>query len=119
MLGFALCKSTYSPERTYLLLNFFQSFPNTEGFLKSYNRASFDLGLKFMQFNKNLQISIIAYDLFAQNRNKGTETYPNYKYSTKIYNDMRNITLSLIYKFGNNNIKTNNKKIENPEDQRL
>ena len=37
---------------TYLLLNFFQSFPNTEGFLKSYNRASFDLGLKFMQFNK-------------------------------------------------------------------
>ncbi|MEB3029746.1 outer membrane beta-barrel protein, partial [Parvimonas micra] len=49
---------------TYLLLNFFQSFPNTEGFLKSYNRASFDLGLKFMQFNKNLQISIIAYDLF-------------------------------------------------------
>ena len=32
---------------------------------------------------------------------------------------MRNITLSLIYKFGNNNIKTNNKKIENPEDQRL
>ena len=104
---------------TYLLLNFFQSFPNTEGFLKSYNRASFDLGLKFMQFNKNLQISIIAYDLFAQNRNKGTETYPNYKYSTKIYNDMRNITLSLIYKFGNNNIKTNNIKIENPEDQRL
>ena len=72
-----------------------------------------------MQFNKNLQVSIIAYDLFAQNRNRGTETYPNYRYSTNIYNDIRNITLSLNYKFGNNKVKTNNKRIENSESQRL
>ena len=104
---------------TFLLLNFFQSFPNTEGFLKSYNRASFDFGFKFMQFNKNLQVSLIAYDLFAQNRNRGIETYPNYRYSTNIYNDIRNITLSLNYKFGNNKVKTNNKRIENSESQRL
>jgi outer membrane receptor protein involved in Fe transport len=104
---------------TFVLLNFFQSFPNTEGFLKSYNRASFDLGFKFMQFNKNLQVSIVAYDMFRQNRNRGIETYPNYKYSTNIYNDIRNITLSLNYKFGNNKVKTINKKIENTEKQRL
>ena len=101
------------------MFNFFQSFPNTEGFFKSYNRASLDLGFKFMQFNKNLQVSIIAYDLFAQNRNRGIETYPIYRYSTNIYNDIRNITFSLNYKFGNNKVKTNNKRIENSESQRL
>lgn len=36
-----------------------------------------------------------------------------------IYNDMRNLTFSLNYNFGNNKVKTNSKKIENTEKQRL
>jgi len=51
----------------FFTINFFQSFPNIDGFFKSRNRASLDVGLKFKLLDKKLQINLSGNDLFSAN----------------------------------------------------
>jgi len=101
----------------YLMINFFQDLPSTEGFIKAYNRASLDIGFRTKLFNKKLNISSMITDLFEQNRNKTLEVYPTYRYNTNIYNDIRKFNISLSYTFGGNAKKM--KKINLEEQDRL
>ncbi len=120
--AFVSTKNTFTlneKKTSFLILNFFQNLPTKEGFIKSLNRASLDLGLRLMFLNKNLQVNALISDIFAQNRNKNEEYYPTYNYFSTIYNDMRSFNLSVSYSFGNKKIKTNNKKIDNQEKTRL
>ncbi|PRA97539.1 TonB-dependent receptor [Chryseobacterium sp. MYb7] len=120
--AFVSTKNTFTlndKKTSFLVLNFFQNLPTKEGFVKSFNRASLDLGLRLMFLDKSLQVNALISDIFAQNRNKNTEYYPTYNYFSTIYNDMRSFNLSISYSFGNKKIKTTNKKIENLEQSRL
>ena len=104
---------------TLLTLNFFQNFPMKEGIVKIYNRASLDMGIRLLFIDKTLQVSLSVNDIFAQNRNKVKEYYSNYNYQSLIYNDIRNINLTLNYNFGNKKVKNKNKKINIEERDRL
>lgn len=104
---------------SFFTINFFQSFPNVDGFFKSRNRASLDLGLKFRLLEENLQVNISGNDLFKQNRNVGEEQYQDFTQSSSIYNDMRNFTLSLTYKIGSKNVKQRRIAKFNEDKQRL
>ncbi len=104
---------------TFFTINFFQSFPNIDGFFKSRNRASLDVGLKFKLLDKKLQINLSGNDLFRQNRNVGIERYQNFSQYSKIYNDMRNFTLSLTYKLGKKNVNTRRRGSYNEDLQRI
>ncbi|MGG8497424.1 TonB-dependent receptor domain-containing protein [Tenacibaculum sp. TC6] len=112
---------TLNKKRTsFFTINFFQSFPNVDGFFKSRNRASLDLGLKFKLLEDNLQVNISGNDLFKQNRNVGKEQYQNFTQFSSIYNDMRNFTISLSYKIGSKNVRQGRRKSKYNEDkQRL
>jgi outer membrane receptor protein involved in Fe transport len=111
---------TLNEKRTsFFTINFFQSFPNVDGFFKSRNRASLDLGLKFRLLEDNLQVNISGNDLFKQNRNVGEEQYQNFTQFSSIYNDMRNFTISLTYKIGNKNVRQRRSGKYNEDKQRL
>ena len=104
---------------TFLTINFFQSFPNVDGFFQSKSRASLDVGLKFKLLDKKLQVNVSGNDLFRQNRNVGYERYQNFSQYSKIYNDMRNFTLSLTYKIGKKEISSRHRGSYNEDMQRI
>lgn len=102
-----------------LYVNFFQNFPATEGFLKTYNRANLQIGGKFSFLNKKLELNASVSDIFRQNRNRGREIYQNYTFNSKIYNDIRRLNVALTYKFGNNKSKSSKRKVDDSDKTRL
>lgn len=115
-------KNTFTLNRintSFLELNFFQSLPNKEGFIKSYNRASLDIGYRQSFLKDNLHLGVSIRDIFAQNHNKIKETYQTYDYYSRIYNDIRSLTISISYNFGNNKVKSLNNSISNSNKTRL
>ncbi|MHC5352815.1 TonB-dependent receptor domain-containing protein [Myroides sp. LJL115] len=102
----------YKPKDLYLLINFFQDFPTTEGFTKFKTRASFDLGVRLQLLSKKLSLNASYMDVFRQNRNSGYENYPSYSYRTAVYNDIRKFNLTLTYLFGKQKKKIKERPIE-------
>jgi len=100
-------------------VNFFQNFPQTAGFLRSFNVANFELGGKFTFFNKRLTLNTYVSDIFRQNRSRNREIYQDYRFNSKIYNDIRRFNLALTYTFGNNKSKSSNRTIDDSDKNRL
>ncbi len=100
-------------------INFFQNFPETKGFLKTFNRANLQIGGKFSFIQKRLTLNISISDVFRQNRNRNREVYQNYTFNSKLYNDIRKLDLSLTYTFGNNKSKSSRRKIDDSDKNRL
>lgn len=109
----------YKPKDLKIMINFFQDFPTTESFIKSYNRASLDFGFTMALIDKKLQLNASYTDIFKQNRNRISESYPDYLYSSLIYNDIRKLNISLNYVFGNSQKKKKIKQNNIEEAQRI
>jgi len=100
-------------------MNFFQNFPETNGFLKTFNRANLQIGGKFTFLDKRLSLNASVSDIFRQNRNRNREIYQNYTFNSKIYNDIRRLNVALTYTFGNNKSKTSRRKGDDSDKSRL
>ncbi|MCH2192764.1 outer membrane beta-barrel family protein [Kordia sp.] len=99
--------------------NFFQNFPQTTGFLRTFNVANLQLGGKFTFYDKRLTLNTFVSDIFRQNRSRNREIYQDYRFNSKIYNDIRRFNLSLTYTFGNNKSKSSNRGIDDSDKDRL
>jgi outer membrane receptor protein involved in Fe transport len=102
-----------------IYMNFFQSFPETSGFLKTFNRANLQIGGKFTFLEKRLTLNASVSDIFRQNRNRNREIYQNYTFNSRIYNDIRRLNVALTYTFGNNKSKSSKRKADDSDKSRL
>ncbi|MEM6721844.1 MAG: outer membrane beta-barrel family protein [Bacteroidota bacterium] len=102
-----------------LYANFFQNFPQTSGFLRTFNVANLELGGKFTFYDKRLTLNAYVSDIFRQNRSRNREIYQDYRFNSKIYNDIRRFNLALTYTFGNNKSKSSNRRIDDSDKNRL
>lgn len=104
-------------KKILLLANYFHSFPSTYLFTKTGNRASFDIGIRKFFLNKDMQLSMMVNDVFGQNRNNNTTTYPDFIEKAMINNDMRYFNITLLYKFGNDKLNVKQKNNNNSEEK--
>jgi hypothetical protein len=102
-----------------LYANFFQNFPQTTGFLRTFNVANLELGGKFTFYDKRLTLNTYVSDIFRQNRSRNREIYQDYRFNSQMYNDIRRFNLALTYTFGNNKSKSSNRKIDDSDKTRL
>lgn len=103
---------------TFLVLNYQQRFPTTTGFYKFESRSSFDLGLKFRAINRKLQANILLADLFKNNDTNGIRQYTAVKQTIRSYNDLRMLSISLSYSFGNKKAAVNTKPVNKSDQNR-
>ncbi len=98
-------------DKTYFILtNYWMNLPSKRGNSISRSRGAFQIGVKSFLFEKKLTASLVANDVFKQLKGKGDNYFQDNLQSFNNYYDARNVTLSLVYKFGK---KTNKNKVKN------
>jgi len=107
----------FNTAKTFLgSLNLSYLFPNT--YLNTKNKASFiaSIGLRYIM-NKNLTFNLSLRDIFKTNTQRwnviNNEILMNY-YN---YSDVRRITLTVSWRFGNNRINSRDSKTGNTEEK--
>ena len=98
-------------------INYWYSFPGVSDLDKSTSSSQLDATLKILLLNKKLQIAIAGNDIFSSNRPKFTSYSDGIEVSFKNYYDFRNLRISLLYKFGNNLLKSNQRNFKNEEEK--
>ncbi len=81
----------------------------------SYNQL--DASLKFLFFDKNLQITLAGTDLFHSYQQEFISYTNDIQINYKSYLDKRAFRISLIYNFGNNKISSRNKSTGNEDEK--
>lgn len=112
----------FDKEKRYILnLSYWHYFNGIVDLKKHADISQLDISFKILFLNKNLQISISAYDLFKTNY----PLYTRYTNQTKVtyrnYYDIRGGSISLTYKFGGKATGKMKKKAfgEEEEERRL
>lgn len=98
-------------------VNYWYSFPGVDGIFKTKARSSFDVSLKFLLLNKNLNITLRGSDLFRDALQQRTTNINGVRQELNSYFDTRQFWLILTYKFGNQDIKTRENKGGNQEER--
>lgn len=95
----------------FLSLNISEWIPSTYGFLESKGRSQIDAGFRIKK--KNLELSIMLYDLLRKGANIGKVQYLTFVKYYRNYNDIQSLNISLFYHFGNKKVRTTDVNIEN------
>ncbi|MNR52327.1 hypothetical protein D3C85_1721530 [compost metagenome] len=75
------------------------------------------MSAKYLMLKKDLQLSIIGNDIFSGQRPTYISYVNNIRQEYRNYYDARSLTVSLLYKFGNNKINVNQRKFGNEEEK--
>jgi hypothetical protein len=102
----------------FLVVNYFFLFPSRDGFYQINSRSSLDLGVRLRCFHNNLQISILGGDVLKKNINDTRRRYAGFVEQNILYNDTRNLSVTLAYTFGNKKVNNLRKYINNPNKNR-
>ncbi|AZB19326.1 TonB-dependent receptor [Chryseobacterium indologenes] len=94
---------------------YFYSFPTVEGLFKVSGINGLDLAFKMFFMKKSLQLSLTGEDIFGSNRPTYTGYTNNIELKNKMYFDNQRFRISLIYKFGNNKLSTQQINSNNSE----
>ena len=106
-----------SKKTIILNLNFWLSPSGVDGLDKISASNQFDLAMKFFFLDKNLQLGIVANDIFSSNRFTYTSFSNNIKQEYRNYYDVRSFRISLFYKFGSTKIKVEKRNFGNEEEK--
>ncbi|MGG5505657.1 MULTISPECIES: TonB-dependent receptor domain-containing protein [unclassified Myroides] len=106
------------PEQRFLFVNYWHRLPSKKGNSSLRNMASFDIGMKFLFFEKKLALNIAVNDLFQQLRAKGEKKFSANQQQFDNYYDSRNITFSATYTFGKSKNSLKDKTIDFEETSR-
>lgn len=98
-------------------LNFWYSAPGVNGVDKISESYATELGLRYLLFNKNLQLNLVFSDMFRTNENTIKSYVNNIRQEYKNYYDSRLLRITAVYKFGNNKIRSKSKKFSNEEER--
>jgi hypothetical protein len=119
---FVSTRNTYTlnkERKNRLYVNYYHQFPYVDGLKKVYTRASVTIGGSFTFLDKNLILNVAVSDIFRQANSKVVERYPTFAWRSNVYNDQRNLNLSLTYKFGNKKAKTTERNVDDSDKNRL
>lgn len=78
---------------------------------------SLDIGFKFSLLKTNLQLAIVAQDIFKTNIDKAKTSSNSILYNYSDYNDNRYIRISISYKIGSHKISVKQRNFGNEEER--
>jgi hypothetical protein len=103
--------------RIYLLYAY--DFPGTYGFTKVQHSNYLALGGVFSFPKQNMVVDISYNDIFRTYLGKAITKYPNFIWKSDMYYDVRNLKISITYKFGNKKSKSIDRNIDDSDKSRL
>ena len=110
---------TFNHEKTFLgEFNFWYSSPGVSGVDFITESYSFDLGLKSLLLEKDLQLKLVFSDIFRTNQNTIKTLVNGIRQEYRNYYDNRQLVISATYRFGNKKLKSKRKKFSNEEERR-
>ncbi|ATL42246.1 TonB-dependent receptor [Elizabethkingia miricola] len=112
--------NTFSLTKTTKLeVNYWYSSHHKRGLYEMGEYSSFDIGIRQSLLNDNLKVMLLINDLFNTSYQNniisivnGVKQTGNFNYSNRFFR------LSLLYSFGSNKVKSDNRKFGNEEEQR-
>jgi hypothetical protein len=108
----------FNESKTFLgSLDFYYLFPSTILNTKNRSEYSTDFGFKYLTLNKLLALNISFNDVFRTSKQRWSQKINNINFYSTNYEDVRKIILSILYKFGNNKLKTKETKESNSEEK--
>lgn len=102
-----------------LFINMFYNTPGVEEMYISKNTFMFRIGTSLSFLSKRLNINAYLTDPFNTTIARNTVNFDNFQFKNRIFNDNRGFNVSVVYKFGNNKSKNNDRKVDNSEKDRL
>jgi hypothetical protein len=109
----------FNKEKTILFgINYAYNFKGVSGVNKISAYSQLDASIKFLFLNKNLSLTLIGNDILKSSINVQTTTTNNYQIKYKNYEDIRMFRFSMIFKFGNKDIKANKVDVGGNEEER-
>lgn len=102
-----------------LFINIYYNTPGVEEMYVSKNTFMLKIGTSLSFLSKKLNINAYLLDPFNTTIARNTVTFKNFQFKNRIFNDNRGFNVSVVYKFGNNKSKNNNRKVDNSEKDRL
>lgn len=104
---------TLNKEKTaFLTTNYWMNLPSRRGNSLSKTRGAFQFGAKSYFLEKKLLVSATVNDVFKQLKGRGANYFQNNLQSYDNYYDSRNITISVMYRFGKKVSKSSVKNID-------
>lgn len=100
-------------------LGYWMDLPSKRGITDIDFSNNLYAGLKLNLLQKNLMINLSVNDIFNTQAYKGRESYSNFTSNFKYKGLSQSATLSVTYKFGNNNIKGATKQTKFEEQNRV
>jgi len=91
-------------------LNYWYAFPGIDGIYTNKAMSSLSFTIKYILFDKNMNISLRVNDLFRTEKEAISSTVNNVFQKGFYYHDSQSIRLSITYKFGNKKIKVNDRE---------
>ncbi|WP_029277609.1 outer membrane beta-barrel protein [Pedobacter borealis] len=98
-------------------IDFTYQFPETSGIYRNESYYYFDLAVNSVFFNKNLQVSISARDIFKTKFVSSYTIYNNIGVYNSSNNDSRRLILTLRYSFGNSKMSKGQNHISSGAEQ--
>lgn len=93
-------------ESLSLNLNYFYAFKGVEGLYKRSSSSQLNAIFRVFFYDRKIQASIFANDIFRTNKPSYTSYSNNVKIKSSNYYDLRSIGLSIVYRFGNDKLKS-------------
>ena len=93
--------------------------PGVEEMYISKNIFMLRIGTSWSFLSKKLNINAYLTDPFNTTIARNSVNFNNFQFENRIFNDNRSFNLSVVYKFGNNKSKNNERKVDNSEKDRL
>lgn len=97
---------------TFLTANYWMNLPSRRGNSLSKSRGAFQIGAKSYFLNKKLIVTATVNDVFRQLKGRGTNYFQDNVQRYDNYYDSRNITLSMMYRFGKKVSKNSVKNVD-------
>lgn len=109
----------FNNKKTFLgELNFWYSAPGVSGVDYITESYATDIGFKWLLFEKQFQISLVGSDVFSTYESTIKSVVNTIRQEYKNYYDRRQFRVSMVYRFGNSNIKSKSKRFSNEEERR-
>ncbi len=98
-------------------ISYWYNFPGNSDLMKNSAYSQLDVALKMLLLKKKLTLAVSGQDIISTNRPLYTMYSNVIKIEYKNYYDNRCVRVSLVYKFGNNKIKSTEKDFGNADEK--
>jgi Outer membrane protein beta-barrel family len=98
--------------------SYWYTFAGIENIFHNAPTSSFDFGIRYLLFNKNLGLTLRGKDLFNLDVKNATTTVNGVYQQTKINSGARGVQFAIVYKFGNKKIQAEQHEAGNEEERK-